>query len=65
MAASVPHGGGVMGNSIAYHTGTVTPDDNGLRTVGIRQLMNWKDTRWQPTADNPNFAGVYRLSFLS
>jgi uncharacterized protein YfaT (DUF1175 family) len=54
-----------MGTSIAYHTGTVTPDDNGLRTVGIRQLMNWKDTRWQPAANNPNFAGVYRLMFLS
>lgn len=54
-----------MGASIAYHTGTVTADDNGLRTVGIRQLMNWKDTRWQPAANNPNFAGVYRLMFLS
>ncbi|WP_229483224.1 DUF1175 domain-containing protein [Massilia horti] len=54
-----------MGTSIAYHTGTVTTDDNGLRMVGIRQLMNWKDTRWQPAANNPNFAGVYRLMFLS
>ena len=54
-----------MGGSIAYHTGTVVPNDNGLRTVGIRQLMHWKDTRWQPTAENPNFAGVYRLLFLS
>lgn len=54
-----------MGSSIAYHTGTVAPKDNGLRAVGIRQLMNWKDTRWQPTADNPNFAGVYRLAFLA
>jgi len=54
-----------MGASIAYHTGTTTASDNGLRGVGIRQLMNWKDTRWQPAVDNPNFAGVYRLSFLS
>lgn len=54
-----------MGASIAYHTGTVTPDDNGLRTVDIQQLMNWKDSRWQPAVDNPNFAGVYRLSFLA
>nr|WP_229508091.1 DUF1175 family protein [Massilia sp. Dwa41.01b] len=54
-----------MGASVAYHTGTTTPVDNGLRGVGIRQLMNWKDTRWQPAVDNPNFAGVYRLSFLS
>lgn len=54
-----------MGASVAYHTGTTTPQDNGLRGVGIRQLMNWKDTRWQPAVDNPNFAGVYRLAFLS
>jgi uncharacterized protein YfaT (DUF1175 family) len=54
-----------MGAHIAYHTGTVTPDDNGLRTVGIRQLTTWRDTRWQPAVNNPNFAGVYRLSFLS
>lgn len=54
-----------MGSHIAYHTGEATPDDNGLRSVGIRQLMNWKDTRWQPAISNPNFAGVYRLLFLS
>lgn len=54
-----------MGSHIAYHTGEVTPNDNGLRSVGIRQLMNWKDTRWQPAISNPNFAGVYRLLFLS
>jgi uncharacterized protein YfaT (DUF1175 family) len=54
-----------MGTRIGYHTGTVTAQDNGLRTVDIDQLMNWKDTRWQPTPGNPNFAGVYRLAFLS
>jgi uncharacterized protein YfaT (DUF1175 family) len=54
-----------MGARIAYHTGTVTPADNGLRAVDITQLMNWKDTRWQPAVNNPNFAGVFRLSFLS
>ncbi|WP_145647946.1 DUF1175 domain-containing protein [Pseudoduganella lurida] len=54
-----------MGGRIAYHTGTNTPTDNGLRTVGLQQLTTWKDTRWQPTVDNPNFAGIYRLSFLS
>jgi uncharacterized protein YfaT (DUF1175 family) len=54
-----------MGARIGYHTGTVNPGDNGLRTVDIQQLMNWKDTRWQPTPGNPNFAGVYRLAFLS
>lgn len=54
-----------MGARIAYHTGTVTPEDNGLRAVDIKQLMTWKDTRWQPVASNPNFAGIFRLSFLS
>lgn len=54
-----------MGARIAYHTGTVAPKDNGLRTVGVQQLNNWKDTRWQPAVDNPNFAGVFRLAFLS
>jgi uncharacterized protein len=54
-----------MGAHIAYHTGTVTPTDNGLRTVDIQQLTTWKDTRWQPAVNNPNFAGVFRLSFLS
>ncbi|WP_229209907.1 DUF1175 domain-containing protein [Duganella sp. Root1480D1] len=54
-----------MGAHIAYHTGTVTETDNGLRTVDIQQLTTWKDTRWQPAVNNPNFAGVFRLSFLS
>lgn len=54
-----------MGARIAYHTGTVKPDDNGLRSVDVSQLKNWKDTRWQPAVDNPNFAGVFRLAFVS
>lgn len=54
-----------MGGAIAYHTGTVTAQDNGLRSVVLRDLLRWPDTRWQPTQQNPNFAGVYRLNFLS
>ncbi|PXX39803.1 DUF1175 family protein [Undibacterium pigrum] len=54
-----------MNSYIAYHTGTVTPTDNGLRAVKLRDLRAWRDTRWHPTQDNPNFAGVYRLNFLS
>ncbi len=54
-----------MGGRIAYHTGTTTPGDNGLRTVDVQQLQTWKDTRWQPAVNNPNFAGVFRLAFLS
>jgi len=54
-----------MGRYLAYHTGSSAPGDNGLRAVGLPQLMTWKDTRWIPDAANPNFIGVYRLRFLS
>lgn len=54
-----------MGSRIAYHTGSVTPNDNGLRSVRVQQLTTWKDTRWQPAVDNPNFAGLFRLAFLT
>jgi uncharacterized protein YfaT (DUF1175 family) len=50
---------------VAYHTGTVTPTDNGLRAVAIAKLMQWHDSRWQPREDNPNFIGVFRLAFLT
>lgn len=54
-----------MGDYIAYHTGGARRDDDGLRAVGVRQLFTWRDVRWQPRIDNPNFIGVFRLSFLS
>ncbi len=54
-----------MGRYIAYHTGTTTPTDNGMRAVSMQQLMKWKDTRWIPDESNPNFIGIYRLGFLS
>ncbi|MBP9680515.1 MAG: DUF1175 family protein [Bacteriovorax sp.] len=54
-----------MGNYIAYHTGTVTKKDNGLRSVKINELMNWKDSRWQLRKENPNYIGIYRFSFLA
>jgi uncharacterized protein YfaT (DUF1175 family) len=54
-----------MGQYLAYHTGTVTPDDNGLRAYPLASLMSWKDTRWQPHAGNPNFIGIFRLFFLN
>ena len=54
-----------MGRYVAYHTGTETPGDNGLRAVTLDQLMRWKDTRWRPEPGNPNFVGVFRLAFLS
>lgn len=54
-----------MGRNIVYHTGTTTATDNGMRSASLQQLMNWKDTRWIPDQSNPNFIGVYRLSFLA
>jgi uncharacterized protein YfaT (DUF1175 family) len=50
---------------IAYHTGSVTPTDNGLRAVAVSDLMQWKDSRWHPFNGNPNFVGVFRLAFLT
>lgn len=54
-----------MGRYIAYHTGQQAADDNGLRALRPAQLLSWKDTRWRPSPDNPNFSGVYRLGFLA
>lgn len=54
-----------MGGWLAYHTGTTGPDDNGLRAVPLDALLNWKDTRWRPLPGNPNFGGLFRLSFLA
>jgi uncharacterized protein YfaT (DUF1175 family) len=42
-----------------------SPQDNGLRAVTLAQLLQWKDTRWRPQEDNPNFVGFFRLAFLS
>ncbi|MBI5890804.1 MAG: DUF1175 family protein [Nitrosomonadales bacterium] len=53
-----------MNGMVIYHTGTVTAQDNGLRSIPVSQLLRWKDTRWRPTQDNPNFVGIYRLAFL-
>lgn len=54
-----------MGRYLAYHTGRVAEGDTGLRAYSLEQMMVWRDTRWKPHADNPNFAGVYRLNFVA
>jgi uncharacterized protein len=54
-----------MGPYIAYHTGRQEPGDSGLRALRAAELMAWRDTRWWPSGDNPNFAGVYRLTMLA
>jgi uncharacterized protein YfaT (DUF1175 family) len=58
------------GRRIVYHNGH-RPErgevsrDNGLRAVTFPELMKWSDTRWQPSTENPNFIGYYRLNFLA
>lgn len=68
-----------MGQWIAYHTGQAPEAarsarrpgsvavriDNGLRATSLAELLQWKDTRWRPRDDNPNFSGFFRLAFLS
>ena len=53
------------GDGVAYHRGEVSPGDPGLRAVSVPYLLNWTDSRWQPTPENPNFVGVYSFAFLS
>lgn len=53
-----------MGSYIAYHTGRESEKNTGLRKYSLNDFMNWKDTRWQPRFENPNFIGIYRFSFL-
>lgn len=47
------------------HTPQSISQDNGLRAVTLADLLQWKDTRWRPRDDNPNFSGFFRLAFLS
>jgi uncharacterized protein YfaT (DUF1175 family) len=54
-----------MGHYIAYHTGHTATGDNGLRALTPAQLLGWKDTRWRPSGDNPNFSGIYRFAFIA
>ena len=54
-----------MGRYIAYHRGSSSTHDNGLRAVSVPDMLRWSDPRWQPSADNPNFIGVFKLGFLS
>jgi uncharacterized protein YfaT (DUF1175 family) len=53
-----------MGSYLAYHNGSPSKNDSGLRKQSLNTLMTWKDTRWRPLEQNPNFIGVFRFSFL-
>jgi len=54
------------GRGVVYHTGSPPrPGDDGLRKATLASLLQWNDTRWRPEPENPNFAGVFSLAFLS
>jgi hypothetical protein len=58
------------GRRIVYHNGhrprsSEALSDNGLRAITLRELMEFKDSRWRPRPENPNFVGFYRLAFLN
>lgn len=53
------------GRSLAYHTGSEADKNKPIKVVHPKELMQWKDTRWKPDFQNPNYLGVYRFAFLS
>lgn len=54
------------GSRVAYHTGAEpSARDSGLRHLRWEELMRWSDTRWRPEAHNANYAGLFRLAFLT
>jgi uncharacterized protein YfaT (DUF1175 family) len=49
---------------VVYHTG---PGDDGpgeVRKVRLDNLLQHPAPRWRPTASNPQFVGIFRLSAL-
>ncbi|MDR2015546.1 MAG: DUF1175 domain-containing protein [Azoarcus sp.] len=53
------------GRGAIYHNGSPpVPGDNGMRTATLPALLQWNDTRWRPEPGNPNFVGVFSLTFL-
>ncbi|WP_130470004.1 DUF1175 family protein [Candidatus Magnetaquicoccus inordinatus] len=54
-----------LGDGVAYHRGSHSRNDNGMRRILWPDLLTWKDSRWQPTEENANFLGIYSFSFLS
>lgn len=53
------------GRTLAYHTGALSDKEKTIKVVHPKELLKWKDTRWRPVRENPNYLGVYRFSFLS
>jgi uncharacterized protein YfaT (DUF1175 family) len=54
------------GRRVVYHNGAPPrPGDDGMRAASLAALLQWADTRWRPEPENPNFAGVFSLAFLT
>jgi hypothetical protein len=49
---------------IVYHTGPVDDGPGEVRKVRLPDLLRHPAPRWRPTASNPLFVGVFRLSVL-
>jgi uncharacterized protein len=52
------------GDWIVYHTGPDGKAPGEMRKVRAADLLRHPAARWRPTTQNPNFVGVFRLSFL-
>lgn len=49
---------------VVYHTGPIDGGAGEVRKARLSTLAQHPSPRWRPTAANPNFVGVYRLSIL-
>jgi uncharacterized protein YfaT (DUF1175 family) len=52
------------GARVVYHTGTDHGRPGELRRVLLAELLDHPQAQWRPTAQNPNFLGVYRWNIL-
>jgi uncharacterized protein YfaT (DUF1175 family) len=50
---------------VVYHTGPDAAGPGEVRKVRLSDLQRHPSPRWRPTAGNPAFAGVFRLTPLS
>ncbi len=55
---------GTKAEWVVYHTGPIDKHRGEMRRVLLSDLLHHPDPRWRPTAQNPNFLGVYRWNIL-
>ena len=49
---------------VVYHTGPSHGNPGELRRMALSELLDHPQPQWRPTAQNPNFLGVYRWNIL-